>query len=206
VYARTLLRKFRHFRRGRASQTIVRGTRLVSATPSGTAGNGPSSHPVVSEDNRYVAYQTQASDLIPSDSNGVSDVVRADISASAPTQVAISKAAAGLGNGPSTQPSMSSVGHFVAFQSDASNLKYRPDLASDTNGVCDMMVGVVGLGAASVESLNAANRFVTTPSRAPFISARGNYVAFESADPLMDPAVPNPGVQAIYLRYLGPKD
>jgi hypothetical protein len=101
---------------------------------------------------------------------------------------------------------MSSVGHFVAFQSDASNLKMRPDLATDTNGACDMLVGVVGLGAASVESLNAFNRFVRTPSGAPAISARGNYVAFESADPLMDPAVPNPGRQAIYLRYLGPKD
>jgi len=46
---------------------------------------------------------------------------------------------------------------------------------------------------------------VSTPSGAPAISARGNYVAFESADPQMDPAEPNPGTQAIYLRYLGPK-
>jgi hypothetical protein len=101
---------------------------------------------------------------------------------------------------------MSSVGHFVAFQSDASDLKMRPDLASDMNGARDMMVGVVGLGAASVESLNALNRFVNSPSGAPSISARGNYVAFESADPLMDPSVQNPGVPSIYLRYLGPKD
>jgi hypothetical protein len=101
---------------------------------------------------------------------------------------------------------MTSSAHFVAFQSDASNLKYRADLASDTNGVCDMMVGVVGLGAASVESLNSSNSFVRTPSGEPAISARGNYVAFESADPLMDPSVPNPGVRAIYLRYLGPKN
>jgi hypothetical protein len=206
VYARTLRRKFKRFRRGRAAQTILRGTRLVSATVSGAAGNGPSSHPAVSEDNRYVAYETQASDLIPNDSNGVSDVVRADLSASPPSQLAISKAGSTLGNGASTRASMSSVGHFVAFQSDASDLKMRPDLASDMNGVCDMMVGVVGLGAASVESLNALNRFVNSPSGAPSISARGNYVAFESADPLMDPSVQNPGVPSIYLRYLGPKD
>lgn len=205
VYARTLQRKFRHFGSGRAAQTILRGIQLVSATGSGVAGNGPSSHPVVSEDNRYVAYETQASDLIPNDSNDVSDVVRADLSASPPAQVAISKAGDGLGNGASTRPSMSSVGHFVAFQSDASNLKMRPDLASDTNGVCDMMVGVVGLGAASVESLDEFNRFVSAPSGAPAISGHGNYVAFESADPQMDPAEPNPGTQAIYLRYLGPK-
>jgi Tol biopolymer transport system component len=205
VYARTLQRKFKHFGHGRAAQTILRGTRLLSATSSGAAGNGPSSHPVVSEDNQYVAYQTQASNLLPNDSNGVSDVARADLSASPPAQIAISKAGDGLGNGPSVRASMSSVGHFVAFQSDASNLKMRSDLASDTNGVCDMMVGVVGLGAASVESLNALNRFVRTPSGAPSISARGNYVAFESSDPLMDPTAPNPGVQAIYLRYLGPK-
>ena len=66
-------------------------------------------------------------------------------------------------------------------------------------------VGVVGLGAASVESLDEFNHFASSPSGAPAISARGNYVAFESADPQMDPAEPNPGTQAIYLRYLGPK-
>jgi Tol biopolymer transport system component len=204
VYVRTLQRKFKHFGRGRAAQTIMRGTRLVSATASGTAGNGASSHPTVSDDGRYVAYDTLASDLVAGDSNGVSDIVRADLDSWPPAQLAVSTTGTSLGNGASTQPSMSSAGHFIAFQSDSSNLKMRPDLLDDRNGVCDVMVGVVGLGAASVESLNNLNQFVTTPSDNPSISAHGNYVAFESADRLMDTSEPNPGVRAIYLRYLGP--
>lgn len=205
VYARSLERKLKHFGRGRAAQVIVRGTRLVSSTSAGQAGNGPSSLPSVSDNGQYVAYATLASDLVPGDSNGVSDVVRADLASSHPAQFAISATPSGIGNGASTGPSISSSGHFIAFQSDASNLKMRPDLLSDTNGVCDMLVGVVGLSAASVESLNNLNRFVTTPSARPSISSHGNYIAFESADSLMDTSHPNPGVRAIYLRYLGPK-
>jgi WD40-like Beta Propeller Repeat len=206
VYVRSLERRFKHFGRGRAAQVITRGTRLVSATASGAAGNGASSHPSVSDNGRYVAYQTLSSDLVPHDGNGVSDIVLADLSSSRPSQTAISATPAGLGNGASTEPSISSSAHFIAFQSDASNLRMRPNLLGDTNGVCDMMVGVVGLAAASVESLNNQNRFVTSPSGRPSISSHGNYIAFESADSLMDTNHPNPGVRAIYLRYLGPKN
>jgi hypothetical protein len=45
------------------------------------------------------------------------------------------------------------------------------------------------------------------PSQNPATSSRGNYVAFESADPSIDPSVApraNAGVQ-VYVRYLGPK-
>jgi Tol biopolymer transport system component len=205
VYVRALARRFRHFRHGRAAQSIVLGTRLVSATASGAAGNGASSAPAISDNGRYVAYQTLASNLVAGDGNGASDVVLADLSSSPPRQVAVSRTPAGLGNGPSSAPSVTSSGHFVAFQSDASNLKMRPDLLSDTNGVCDMMVGLVALHASSVESLTSRDTFARGASQRPSISSHGNYIAFQSAAPLMDASHPNPGVEAIYLRYLGPK-
>ena len=43
--------------------TVAGTTRLVSRTPVGAAGNGPSADPAVSADGRRVAFQTQASDL-----------------------------------------------------------------------------------------------------------------------------------------------
>jgi Tol biopolymer transport system component len=205
VYVRSLGRRFRHFRHGHAAQSIVLGTRLVSATASGAAGNGASSAPAISDDGRYVAYQTLASNLVAGDGNGVSDVVLADLSSSPPRQVAVSRTPAGFGNGPSSAPSVTSSGHFVAFQSDASNLKMRPDLLSDTNGVCDMLVGLIALGSSSVESLTSTDHFARGPSQRPSISSHGNYIAFQSNAALMDANHPNPGVEAIYLRYLGPK-
>ncbi|HEV3023150.1 MAG TPA: hypothetical protein VGX76_11815, partial [Pirellulales bacterium] len=48
--------------------------RLVSATPSGVSGNGYSNGPVISADGRFVAFTSYASDLVPGDFNGASDV------------------------------------------------------------------------------------------------------------------------------------
>jgi Tol biopolymer transport system component len=48
---------------------LTRKTKLVSATPSGTVGNGGSSSPGVSPDGRFVAFTSAATDLTPGDAN-----------------------------------------------------------------------------------------------------------------------------------------
>lgn len=59
-----------------ASDIVARGSdgrlRLISRTPTGAPGNGPSTHP--SADGRYITFQSDASDLTPNDTNGVTDV------------------------------------------------------------------------------------------------------------------------------------
>src|SRR5438067_8406363 len=52
-------------------------TWLISRDRHGGTPNGPSTHPVISGDKRYariIAFQSEASDLVGSDDNGVSDV------------------------------------------------------------------------------------------------------------------------------------
>src|SRR4051812_4577335 len=58
-----------------ASGTPV--TFLISRGLGGAAPNGPSTHPVISNDKRYaraIAFQSEASNLVRGDTNGVSDV------------------------------------------------------------------------------------------------------------------------------------
>jgi hypothetical protein len=206
VYQRTMIRQYRRFRRGPHQHTLLLSTRLVSATHAGSAGNGPSSHPSATDDGRYVAFETQASNLVSGDGNGTSDVVRADMAGSPPGQLLISKTQSAIGNGPSNRPVITGAGNSVLFDSDASNLKMFPTFADDANGVRDVFIGVVGHKSASRESLNAQSRPALAPSENPATSTHNNYLAFESTDRLLDPSVPNvAGERTIYLRYLGPK-
>lgn len=204
VYARIVGRKFGVVR-GKGTQTLALDTRLVSATPAGRAGNGPSSDPQVDENGHHVAFETFASDLLDGDHNRTSDISRADLGSSPPKQLLISRNETDVGNGPSANPSITGAGNSVLFDTEASNLKLRTSYASDPNGVRDVAIGIVGFGTAGVESLDPRNDFVGLPSSNPSTSLRNNYIAYESADTRLDPAFPNPGVTAIYLRYTQPK-
>src|SRR2546422_11220325 len=59
------------FLRNRTNNT----TTLVSVNLTGAGGgNGHSVSPVISTDGRYVAFESEAANLVPNDTNGVSDV------------------------------------------------------------------------------------------------------------------------------------
>ena len=186
---RTFIRKFTHIA-GKGVQNFAFATKLVSAGPSGKAGNGASTNPTVSDDGRYVAYETLASDLAPGDTNGVSDVLEADLGGKRARQTWVSKSAfSGLGNGPSNHPVISDAGEFVLFDSLASNLRPSASVSADDNGVRDVFLWNRPTGNVSLESRNASNGYLDTPSQHPATSARGNYVPFESANPGIDPTV-----------------
>jgi Tol biopolymer transport system component len=105
--------------------------RLVSASPGGA--NGPSSHPTISESGSEIAFQSDATNLVPGDTNGVGDVFTSDL----PTQT-IQRANATNGaqpDGKSSLPALSGDGKYVAFETDADNL-----LGGDVNAVSDIVV------------------------------------------------------------------
>jgi hypothetical protein len=189
VYERSFTRKFTHIA-GKGVQNFDFGTKLVSSGPSGKAGNGASTNPTVTDDGRYVAFETLASDLAPGDTNGVSDVLEADLAGKRAKQKWVSKSAfSGLGNGPSNHPVISDAGEFVLFDSLASNLRPSASVSTDDNGVRDVFLWNRPSGNVSLESRNSANGYLDTPSQHPATSARGNYVPFESANPDIDPTV-----------------
>ncbi|MFL5826572.1 MAG: hypothetical protein ACJ76V_08625 [Thermoleophilaceae bacterium] len=189
IYERSFDRKYMHVA-GKGVQTFTFQTTLVSAGGGHTAGNGASSHPVSSDDGRYVAYETLASNLGAGDANGVSDVLEASVNGKTVKQAWVSRSNfSGLGNGPSNHPVISGAGEFVLFDSDANNLKPSASVADDSNGVRDVFLWNRPTGNVSLESRNSANGYLSTPSQHPATSSRGNYVPFESADPNIDLAI-----------------
>jgi Tol biopolymer transport system component len=106
----------------------------VSVDSAGSQANGNSLRPAISDNGRFVAFASAASNLISGDTNNVDDIFVKDRQTGAITRVSVSSNGAEA-NGGSTSPAISADGRFVAFYSDASNL-----VSGDTNGVADIFV------------------------------------------------------------------
>jgi len=133
------------------------------------------------------AFETTASDLLPGDSNGVSDIVRADLGHGKPHQDWVTRTAVGgIANGPSHDPVISDAGEFILFDSEATNMRPSEAVKPDPNGVQDVFLWNAPTRNVSLESRNADNGYLNSPSQHPATSSRGNYVPFESANLLID--------------------
>jgi hypothetical protein len=114
---------------------VVGGTTTrVSVSSTGAEGNALSSQPSISASGRYVAFTSAASNLVPDDTNGVSDVFVRDLVEGTTTRVSVSSTGV-QASGASDSPSVDQSGILVAFASQASNL-----VTGDTNQVTDVFV------------------------------------------------------------------
>jgi Tol biopolymer transport system component/Ca2+-binding RTX toxin-like protein len=147
---------------------------LASSDAGGDQGNSYSWEPSISADGRYVAFHSEASDLVPGDTNGVPDVFVKDLQTGAIT-LASSDAGGDQGNNQSDTASISADGRYVTFTSLADNL-----VPGDTNGVPDVFVKDLQTGAITLVSSDAGGDQGNSYSYTPSISADGRYVAFFS--------------------------
>ncbi|RJQ50196.1 MAG: hypothetical protein C4526_12460, partial [Nitrospiraceae bacterium] len=143
--------------------------------------------PSISSDGRFVAFESTATNLIVSDTNGaVRDVFVHDRDSDgdgvfdevgAISTVVISVSSGGVqGDNASSAPSISADGGSVAFESTATNL-----VADDTNGlVKDIFVRDLDAGTTARVSVSFNGDPVDGASSAPSMSRDGRYVAFES--------------------------
>ena len=107
---------------------------LVSTSLDETQGSSLSTKPSVSYDGSLVAFQTSASQMLPSAYNGYIQVYVKNVETGEVT--AVSTTSGGdPGNGDSKEPAISSTGRYVAFTSGASNL-----VSGDDNGQDDIFV------------------------------------------------------------------
>lgn len=109
------------------------GVTLVSSAPDGGVGNGFSGAPAISENGRYVSFESAASDLVPGDGNGEFDVFVKDL-ATGRVRLVSEAAGGGPGNANSAGSDVTSRGD-VAFASRASDL-----VPNDTNGLFDIFL------------------------------------------------------------------
>lgn len=164
---------------------LSRLTSLVSVAPDGTQADGDSGGPAISADGRWVAFYTLATNLVPGDTNGLSDVYLRELSSGALTRVSLAPGGA-QADGPSQLPAVSADARFVAFSSDATNL-----VSGDTNGMRDVFVH--DRQTLRTERVSVASDGSQSDNRcdAAAISADGRYVAFVSPSGLLVPGDAN---------------
>jgi Tol biopolymer transport system component len=93
----------------------------VSVDSAGSEGDADSRAPSISADGRYVAFQSDADNLVASDNGLYSDVFVHDLQTRTTTRVSVDSVGT-EGNDISWDPSISANGKYVAFESDADNL------------------------------------------------------------------------------------
>jgi Tol biopolymer transport system component len=155
----------------------------VSVDSSGIQGNldcSESDPSAISGDGRFVAFASDATNLVASDTNGSEDVFVRDRVSGITERASVSSSGV-QGNGESGAPSISADGQFVAFYSFASNL-----VAGDSNGTYDIFVHDRVTGVTERVSVDSSGVERNGPSGYPAISADGRFVVFgSSADNLV---------------------
>lgn len=150
---------------------------LVSRDANGNVGNGDSREPAITNDCRFVAFYSFATNLVPGDTNDFADVFVFDMFT---LRMALASQSTGgaQADGPSdSRPALSADGQFIAYASRATNL-----VSNDANGVSDIFVRDVSNGFTTriSESSSGLEGNGTFGSTEPSISADGRYVAFTS--------------------------
>jgi Tol biopolymer transport system component len=107
-------------------------TTRVSVASDGTQASGSSFLPSISADGRTVAFESGATNLVPGDTNGVTDVFVHDRQTGETARVSVGSDGT-QANQVSYDPSVSADGRYVAFYSEASNL-----VPGDTNNEWDV--------------------------------------------------------------------
>jgi Tol biopolymer transport system component len=158
---------------------------LCSCDASGAQGNAPSVFNIgISADGRYVAFTSIATNLVTPPTAG-QQIFRKDL-VTGEVKLVSCDAANNLGNGNSSDPSISADGRYVAFQSQATNL-VTPATTGTQVFRKDLVTGEVRL-----VSANAAGTEGVAASIVPAINADGRYVSFISnATNLVTPATTN---------------
>ncbi len=146
--------------------------RRVSVDSVGNEGNDSSDRAVVSGDGCFVAFQSEASNLVGDDTNGRQDVFVHELATGQTTRVSVSSTGE-QGGGYSERPTMSYDGRYVVFGSSAGNLV--PD---DTNFKVDVFMHDRLSGQTTRLSVDSDGNEANGNSYYPFISADGAYVAF----------------------------
>jgi Tol biopolymer transport system component len=96
----------------------TRKFRLVSVNSAGKQGNGESTGPWISDDGRFVAFASSASNLVPGDTNAKDDVFVRDLRTGRTTRASLT-AAGRQATGGSGGPVLSADGRWLVFLSQA---------------------------------------------------------------------------------------
>lgn len=129
----------------------------------------------ISANGRFIAFDSEAANLVAGDMNGQGDVFLRDLQLG--TTALVSTTAGGeQANGGSGTPVISADGRYVAFESGATNLAALPD----SNGFTDIYVKDTQTGAVTRASISSTGAEPNNESEVLSISGDGRYIVFDS--------------------------
>jgi Tol biopolymer transport system component len=164
---------FTLFRRDRSGGAMVR----VSSGMSGAVINGQARYPTLSDDGRFIAYYSQASNQVPGDTNGFADLMLTDMQTGGTERLSVSNAGGQVTEGALEHwgASLTGDGRYAVFGARG-NLTSVPDNSAFQIHLRDRVTQTTTL-----LSRNAQGQAGTSSSDQPSISRNGRYVAFRSA-------------------------
>jgi Tol biopolymer transport system component len=168
-------------------------TTRASVDSSGVQANAFSYSGQISADGRFVAFDSDANNLVAGDTNGHTDVFLRDLQLGTTVLVSLDSTGAQTNNGSGT-PTVSSDGRYVAFESDATNL-----VAGDTNNLGDIFVKDMQTGTVSIATVDSSGLQANGVSSFASISGDGRYVVFNSEANNLVPNDVN-GVEDIFVH------
>src|SRR5262249_11291128 len=150
-------------------------TERVGVDSTGAEGNDWSEDPSISADGRFVAFESNATNLVPNDTNATTDIFVHDRQTGITERVSVDSTGAECHDA-SYLASISADGRFVTFSSRASDL-----VASDTNGFDDVFRHARATGTTERVSVDSSGaQALNGHSDWSRISGDGRYVAFQS--------------------------
>lgn len=166
-------------------------TSMVSADSGGNPANGNACYPSISANGRYIAFESDATNLVSDDSNGFQDVFVHDSQTGATVRVSITHDGQQSNHDSfiTINRAISEDGRFVSFESLADNL-----VPNDTNSVRDAFVhdrdadadgifdepGATTTVRVSVATDGTEGNGHLAESYQPALAGNGRYVAFQS--------------------------
>lgn len=140
-----------------------------------TLPNQRSTQPDISADGRYVVFVSEASNLVPNDTNSYTDVFLYDRQTCITSLLSVNAAGTGPGNLGSANPTISPDGRYVAFYSAANNLVPNLTVSIGFIYVRDLQTNTTQLISKGPGGVQPNGQ-----SRYPKISSDGQFVVFQS--------------------------
>ena len=147
---------------------------VASSNSEGDLGNSFSRSASISDDGRFVAFSSQATNLSPDDTDTRTDIYVKDTLTGAITLASVNTSGI-KSNGSSYAPSISGNGQFIAFHSRATNLATSDSDTSDDIYVRDLINETTTL-----VTVNTAGMKANGASQYPSISDDGRLIAFQT--------------------------
>lgn len=164
------------FRRNLSTKAIE----LMSVASNGAQANDDCFSPTMTPDGRYVVFSSRASNLVPNDSAGSSDIFVRSLNLLRTERVSVNSDGI-QGSAGSVQPSISEDGRFVAFASTALNLAGpRPQDLLPAGTRQQVYVHDRETGITRLVSVDAAGNPANNTCDQPRISLDGEWVVFVS--------------------------